>query len=124
MYEVSIIKSFSAAHMLKAVGGKCEELHGHNFKVEATVTAQELDQSGISIDFRNVKEWLQEILDTLDHKHLNELTSLLGENPSSENIARYIYKEMKLKVRQTELKVARVKVWESESAAVTYKEND
>jgi len=124
MYEVTIIKSFSAAHMLKAVGGKCEELHGHNFKVESTVTAQELDQSGISIDFRNVKEWLQEILDTLDHKHLNELTSLLGENPSSENIARYIYKEMKLKVRRTELKVARVKVWESESAAVTYKEND
>jgi len=124
MYEVTIIKSFSAAHMLKAVGGKCEELHGHNFKVEATVTAQELDQSGISIDFRNVKEWLQEILDTLDHKHLNELTSLLGENPSSENIALYIYKEMKLKVRRTELKVARVKVWESESAAVTYKEND
>ncbi|HNS56477.1 MAG TPA: 6-carboxytetrahydropterin synthase QueD [Smithellaceae bacterium] len=124
MYEVSIIKSFSAAHMLKAVGGKCEELHGHNFKVEATVTAQELDQSGISIDFRNVKEWLQEILGTLDHKHLNELTSLLGENPSSENIALYIYKEMKLKVRRTELKVSRVKVWESESAAVTYKEND
>ena len=124
MYEVSIIKSFSAAHMLKAVGGKCEELHGHNFKVEATVTAENLNSSGILVDFRNVKEWLQEILDKLDHKHLNEFPSFLGENPSSENIALYIYKEMKLKVRRTELKVSRVKVWESESAAVTYKEND
>lgn len=124
MYEVTIIKSFSAAHMLKAIGGKCEELHGHNFKVEVTVAAQDLNKSGISIDFRNVKEWLQEVLDNLDHKHLNEFPSFLGENPSSENIALYIYKEMKLKARQVEIKVARVKVWESENAAVTYIEND
>ncbi|MEN6376280.1 MAG: 6-carboxytetrahydropterin synthase QueD [Smithella sp.] len=124
MYEVTIIKSFSAAHMLKAIGGKCEELHGHNFKVEVTVAAQDLNKSGISIDFRNVKEWLQEILDKLDHKHLNEFPSFVGENPSSENIALYIHKEMKLKTRQAEIKVARVKVWESENAAVTYIEND
>ncbi len=124
MYEVTIIKSFSAAHMLKAIGGKCEELHGHNFKVEVTVAAHDLNKSGISIDFRNVKEWLQEILDKLDHKHLNEFPSFLGENPSSENIALYIYEEMKLKARQAEIKVARVKVWESENAAVTYIEND
>jgi len=124
MYEVTIIKSFSAAHMLMAVGGKCEELHGHNFKVEATVTAENLNSSGILVDFRNVKEWLQEILDKLDHKHLNEFPSFLGKNPSSENIALYIYNEMKLKARQAELKVARVKVWESENAAVTYIEND
>jgi len=124
MYEVTIIKSFSAAHMLMAVGGKCEELHGHNFKVEATVTAENLNSSGILVDFRNVKEWLQEILDKLDHKHLNEFPAFLGENPSSENIALYIYNEMKLKARQAELKVARVKVWESENAAVTYIEND
>ncbi|MEN6330532.1 MAG: 6-carboxytetrahydropterin synthase, partial [Smithella sp.] len=107
-----------------AIGGKCEELHGHNFKVEVTVAAQDLNKSGILIDFRNVKEWLQEILDKLDHKHLNEFPAFLGENPSSENIALYIYKEMKLKARQAELKVARVKVWESENAAVTYIEND
>jgi len=124
MYEVTIIKSFSAAHMLAAIGGKCEELHGHNFKVEVTVAAQDLNSSGILIDFRCVKKWLQEILDNLDHKHLNELPFFTKINPSSENIAKYICQEMKLKAEQSEVKVARVKVWESENATVTYKEND
>jgi 6-pyruvoyltetrahydropterin/6-carboxytetrahydropterin synthase len=120
MYEVTIIKSFSAAHMLSAIGGKCEELHGHNFKVEVTVTAQDLNASGILIDFRNVKKWLNEILDNLDHQHLNECPFFTGKNPSSENIAKYICEEMKLKSQQAEVKVSRVKVWESENAAVTY----
>ena len=120
MYEVTTIKSFSAAHMLAAIGGKCEELHGHNFKVEVTIAAKDLNSSGIIIDFRYVKKWLQEILDNLDHKHLNEIPFFTEINPSSENIAEYIYREMKLKTDQPEVKVARVKVWESESAAVTY----
>ena len=120
MFEVTIIKSFSAAHMLTAIGGKCEELHGHNFKVEVTIAAKDLNSSGIIIDFRYVKKWLQEILDNFDHKHLNEIPFFTEINPSSENIAEYIYREMKLKAAQAEVKVARVKVWESESAAVTY----
>jgi len=120
MFEVTIIKSFSAAHMLAAIGGKCEELHGHNFKVEVTIAAKDLNSSGIIIDFRYVKKWLQEILDNFDHKHLNEIPFFTEINPSSENIAKYIYREMKLKAAQAEVKVARVKVWESENAAVTY----
>ena len=120
MYEVTIIKSFSAAHMLAAIGGKCEELHGHNFKVEVTVAAQDLNSSGILIDFRLVKKWLQEILDILDHKYLNELPFFTETNPSSENIAEYIFEEMKLNTKQSKVKVASVKVWESESAVVTY----
>ena len=120
MFEVTIIKSFSAAHMLAAIGGKCEELHGHNFKVEVTIAAKDLNSSGIIVDFRYVKKWLQEILDNLDHKHLNEIPFFTEINPSSENIAEYIYREMKLKAAQAEVKVARVKVWESENAAVTY----
>ena len=120
MFEVTIIKSFSAAHMLTAIGGKCEELHGHNFKVEVTIAAKDLNSSGIIIDFRYVKKWLQEILNNFDHKHLNEIPFFTEINPSSENIAEYIYREMKLKAAQAEVKVARVKVWESENAAVTY----
>jgi 6-pyruvoyltetrahydropterin/6-carboxytetrahydropterin synthase len=123
MYEVAITKSFSAAHKLAAIGGKCEELHGHNFRVEVTVAAPDLNSAGILIDFRDVKKWLQEILDCLDHKHLNELIFFNKTNPSSENIARYIYGEMKLKAASSEVNVARVKVWESESAAVTYRED-
>ena len=120
MFEVTIIKSFSAAHMLAAIGGKCEELHGHNFKVEVTIAAKDLNSSGIIIDFRYVKKWLQEILDNFDHKHLNEIPFFTEINPSSEHIAEYIYRKMKLKAKQAEVKVARIKVWESESAAVTY----
>jgi len=120
MYEVTIIKSFSAAHMLVAIGGKCEELHGHNFKVEVTVAAQDLNASGILIDFREVKKWLAEIFDNLDHKYLNELSFFTTTNPSSENIAKYICEQLQLKTRQADVKVARIKVWESESSAVTY----
>lgn len=120
MYEVTIIKSFSAAHMLAAIGGKCEELHGHNFRVEVTVAAPELNSSGILIDFRDVKKWLQEILDSLDHKHLNDLLFFNQINPSSENIAKYIWQEMKFKAKLAAVNIVRVKVWESENAAVTY----
>lgn len=123
MFEVTIIKSFSSAHLLNQIGGKCEELHGHNFKVEVTVAAPDLNECGLLIDFRVVKKWLGVILDQMDHKHLNELSNFAGINPSAENIAKYIYGEMKLKAKQAEVKVARVKVWESENAAVSYAED-
>jgi len=120
MYEVTIIKSFSAAHLLAQIGGKCEELHGHNFKVEVTLAAPNLNESGLLIDFRVVKKWLNEILDQMDHKHLNELPYFAGINPSAENIAKYIYDQMKLKIKEPQVRIARIKVWESENAVVTY----
>jgi len=121
MFEVTIIKSFSAAHLLAEIGGKCEELHGHNFKVEVTVGAPDLNTEGILIDFRLVKKWLKDILDEMDHQHLNDLPFFKGRNPSSENIAYYVYKEMQAMVKEAEVRVLQVKVWESENAAVTYK---
>ena len=120
MYEVTIIKSFSAAHVLAEIGGKCEDLHGHNFKVEVTVAASELDSTGLLIDFRVFKKWLGEILEDIDHKHLNIVSSFAGINPSAENIAKYICEKMELKVKSSKINVVRVKIWESENAAVTY----
>jgi 6-pyruvoyltetrahydropterin/6-carboxytetrahydropterin synthase len=122
MYEVTIIKSFSAAHLLAEIGGKCEELHGHNFKVEATVSASDLSLTGFLIDFRVFKKWLDEILEDIDHKHLNIIPSFAGINPSAENIAKYICGKMELKVKtaKARVNVVRVKIWESENAAVTY----
>ena len=120
MYEITILKSFSAAHMLTNIGGKCENLHGHNFKVEVTVTAQDLSEVGIVIDFRDIKQWLNEILENLDHKYLNDCSIFDQVNPSSEYIAKYVYQEMKLKASQEKVKIDRVKIWESENAAVTY----
>jgi 6-pyruvoyltetrahydropterin/6-carboxytetrahydropterin synthase len=122
MYEVTIIKSFSAAHLLAEIGGKCEELHGHNFKVEITVGAPDLNSEEILIDFRLVKKWLKDIIDQMDHQHLNDLPFFKGKNPSSENIAYFVYKKMQNTVAESGVKMLRVKVWESESAAVTYRE--
>jgi 6-pyruvoyltetrahydropterin/6-carboxytetrahydropterin synthase len=120
MYEVTIIKSFSAAHILAEIGGKCEELHGHNFKVEATVAASDLNSTGLLIDFRVFKKWLDEILEDIDHKHLNIIPYFTGINPSAENIAKYICEKMDLKAKVASVHVVRVKIWESENAAVTY----
>lgn len=120
MYEVTIIKSFSAAHLLSEIGGKCEELHGHNFKVEITVAAEELNSAGLLIDFRFLKKALGKILENIDHKHLNVLTSFIGINPSAENIARYICEELETKVKTAGVRIVHVKIWESENAAVTY----
>ena len=120
MYEVTILNTFSAAHLLSEIGGKCEELHGHNFKVEVTVVASELNSEGIAIDFRLVKKWLKDILDEMDHQHLNDLPFFKGKNPSSENIARFIYNALLPPAKAQNVKVLRVKVWESENAAVTF----
>jgi 6-pyruvoyltetrahydropterin/6-carboxytetrahydropterin synthase len=120
MYEVTISKSFSAAHVLENIGGKCEELHGHNFKVEVTVAAPKLNSAGLLIDFRVAKKWLAEILENIDHKYLNALPSFAGINPSAENIAKYIGEKMELEAKKAFVKIVRIKVWESEKAAVTY----
>jgi 6-pyruvoyltetrahydropterin/6-carboxytetrahydropterin synthase len=120
MYEVTIIKSFSAAHILENIGGKCEELHGHNFKVEVTVAAPKLNPAGLLIDFRVLKKWLAEIFEDIDHKYLNDHPSFAGINPSAENIAKYISEKMESESKKASVKVIKVKVWESENAAVTY----
>jgi 6-pyruvoyltetrahydropterin/6-carboxytetrahydropterin synthase len=120
MYEVTVRKSFSAAHLLKEIGGKCEELHGHNFLVEVSVTAESLNADGLLIDFRIVKQWSEEILDRIDHKYLNELEYFKNMNPSSEQIARFIYDGIAQKTRQAKVHLSRVTVWESENSCVSY----
>ena len=120
MYEVTVKKSFSAAHLLKDIGGKCEELHGHNFIVEVSVSASGLNREGLLIDFRTLKKWTDEVLTDLDHKHLNALPSFTDMNPSSENIARFIYDRITEKAQRQAIEVSRVTVWESDNARVSY----
>ena len=91
--------------------------------MEITVGAPDLNSEGILIDFRLVKKWLKEILDEMDHQHLNELPFFQGKNPSSENIAYYVYKALQPKVKEAAVKVLRVKVWESENSVVSYTED-
>jgi len=122
MYEVTIKKSFSAAHVLKQIGGKCEDLHGHNFLVEVTVAGDALNGEDLLIDFRDLKKWINEILDHLDHKYLNEIEAFKDINPSSERVAKFVYDRLTEKIQTLNLSfmVSGVTVWESDNARVTY----
>ncbi len=121
MYEITITRSFSAAHVLKDIGGKCEGLHGHNFVVEVSLAAPSLNKEGLLLDFRILKEWTDEILDELDHKYLNELTSFINLNPSAENLARFLHDRVNEKVGGQNIEVSCVTVWESENAKASYR---
>src|SRR3989304_1721426 len=99
MYELTIISDFAAAHNLRGYEGECENLHGHNWKVEVMVTSKELNKIGLAVDFRVLKKMLEGILEKLDHKYLNEILPFDKENPSSENIARYIFNQFKKEIK-------------------------
>lgn len=121
MYEIKIKAGFAAAHNLREVGGKCESLHGHNFTVEVAVESESLDEGGMVMDFRLLKAKTQAILETLDHRYLNELPIFKGKNPSSENLAAYIFAELSRQVDQGSQRVSWVSVWESETSQATYR---
>lgn len=122
MFEVTITRTFSAAHRLAEIGGTCEKLHGHNFTVEVSVASDRLAPDGLLIDFRELKGWTDEILDGLDHRCLNDIPDFSGRNPSSENIARHIHDRLKEKIGSRAVSLSKVSVWESSDAKVTYKE--
>lgn len=120
MYEVTIRETFSAAHSLRNYGGRCEELHGHNFKVDVTVEASELDEVGLALDFRTLKEETRKVISLLDHAFLNDLDPFREKNPSSENIAKFIYEGLSRRLQVQGIRVKRVRVWESDSACASY----
>ncbi len=120
MYELTITSHFSGAHRLRYLHGKCEELHGHNWKVEVSVTSSRLTREGIVIDFKVLKQKVEKILKTLDHTFLNDLSYFSGEEPSSENIARYIFDQMKKELKGTAARLKKVSAWESDTSCATY----
>ncbi|MGB6009838.1 MAG: 6-carboxytetrahydropterin synthase QueD [Desulfobacterales bacterium] len=121
MYELKVITDFAAAHQLKMVAEKCENLHGHNWKIEVCVAGERLNNAGVLIDFGELKQSVSEIVERLDHKFLNELDYFQEDNPpSSENIARYIADALQSMINNSDVKVARVTSWESENACATY----
>lgn len=121
MFELRVVTRFAAAHRLTMVGEKCENLHGHNWKIEVYVQGQDLDEGGVLVDFGVIKRHVRELMETLDHKFLNELDYFQnGTPPSSENIARYLAGSLKNRLDIPGIRVARVTAWESEDAAATY----
>lgn len=122
MFRLTVHTSFAAAHCLTHYQGDCENLHGHNWKVEVSVVTDELDKAGLGIDFKILKKETNALLKTLDHKYLNELPPFVDKSPSSENIARYLYQELTKVLGTDKLKVEMVTVWESDFAAASYYE--
>ena len=116
MYSVKAEAYFSAAHNLRGYKGKCESLHGHNWKVEVVVSARALDKIGMLVDFKALKKELYAILEKLDHSYLNKLTYFKKINPTSENIAKFIYDRLALKLDGLDS----VTVWESQGCSATY----
>ena len=123
MYEVYVDESFAAAHNLRGYKGKCEDLHGHNYKVRITLAGQELDSVGLLYDFVHLKQVIHAVIRSLDHKYLNEMKPFDVLNPSAENIARYIFDETSKQLRETPngANVASITVWETDVTAATYR---
>jgi 6-pyruvoyltetrahydropterin/6-carboxytetrahydropterin synthase len=120
MYHLTIETSFAAAHNLLHYQGDCENLHGHNWKVEVTVKVDSLDKSGLGIDFKVLKKETKSLLETLDHKYLNDLPAFTNLSPSSENIARYLFEELEEVFASHQVVLEKVRVWESENACAAF----
>ena len=120
MYELKIVSQLAAAHQLREFHGKCEQLHGHNWKIEVYVTGDTLGEDGLLIDFGMIKQDTKKVLKELDHQFLNELEPFKKENPSSENIARYIYESLSQRLNNGNIRVSKVTAWESDTACATY----
>lgn len=123
MYELTVETSFSAAHQLRGYQGKCERVHGHNWKVHAHVVSGSLDDTDLVMDFHELKRLANETVSMLDHSFLNELFPFTEKNPSSENIAKWIFDSLKKKLPDGGVRLTAVTVWESDTASATYYED-
>jgi 6-pyruvoyltetrahydropterin/6-carboxytetrahydropterin synthase len=123
MYELSVEVGFSAAHQLRGYKGNCENMHGHNWRVQINVNAERLNDIDIAMDFRELKQIAREVIAPLDHAFLNEVFPFTEKNPSSENIAKWIFDSLRKRVNDDNLRVAAVTVWESDTASASYYED-
>jgi 6-pyruvoyltetrahydropterin/6-carboxytetrahydropterin synthase len=123
MFEVSVEQTFAAGHALRDYKGKCENVHGHNFKVQVTIEGERLDKTGMLVDFIDVKDKMREVIAKLDHQFLNDVPPFDVQNPSAENIAVYFCEELSEGLRETPVpvRIREVKVWETEIQSATYR---
>ena len=123
MFEVTVEDTFAAGHYLRNYKGKCENPHGHNYRVRVTLAGQELDQAGLLLDFKNLRAVMQPVIDRLDHQMINDLEPFTTINPSAENLAKYFYDETNARMKtQTNgrVSVKMVKVFETDETTATY----
>jgi 6-pyruvoyltetrahydropterin/6-carboxytetrahydropterin synthase len=120
MYEITVETVFSSAHFLKNYEGKCEKLHGHNWKVRITVSAADLDEKGLAMDFKTLKEIVNKFVEKFDHANLNELPEFRDNNPTTENIARIIFEGLEKIINGELVSIKRVSVGETENSWASY----
>src|SRR5438067_983408 len=126
MFEISVEDSFAAGHALRGYRGKCENPHGHNYKVRITVSGEQLDNIGLLLDFKDLKQAMNQVVDRLDHQMLNDIEPFRQLNPSAENMAKYFYDETSRRLLQAtegRVKVKQVQVWETDTTTATYFES-
>ena len=121
MFEVQVEYSFAAGHALRGYKGKCENVHGHNYKVQLVVAGEQLDATGMLMDFVEVKKNIKGLVERLDHRFLNDVPPFDVLNPSAENIAKYFSDELEPSVRNRGLRIHAVTIWETDTTAATYR---
>jgi len=125
MFEVSVEETFAAGHALRNYKGKCENVHGHNYRIRVTMEGDRLNSIGLLIDFIELKRVMRKTIEYLDHKFINDVPPFDVENPSAENIAKFFYEEieagMKLQEAENEPKLAEVRVWETDTSIASYR---
>lgn len=123
MFQVSVEETFSAGHALRGYKGKCENPHGHNYRVRVTVEGPQLDSIGLLVDFVQVKQIIREVMGRLDHQFMNDLEPFKSVNPSAENLAKYFYDEItkQLKGMPPDAKITDVVLWETDTSRAQYR---
>ncbi|HXA68106.1 MAG TPA: 6-carboxytetrahydropterin synthase QueD [Bryobacteraceae bacterium] len=122
MFEVSVEQTFAAGHALRNYKGKCENVHGHNYRIRITVQGDQLDSTGLLVDFLDVKSLIGGVIDYLDHQFINDLPPFDELNPSAENIAKYFYDRVSGGLKnEVPVRVSEVKVWETDTSSAVYR---
>ncbi len=121
MYEVTVTDHISASHHLRGYRGKCENVHGHNYRVEATASATALDERGLAIDFGDLRGRLRRVVERFDHRDLNALPAFADCNPSSENLARILFQQLAAELTDLDVRLDSIRVWETEGNFITYR---
>ena len=120
MYKIKVITQFSAAHYLRDYKGKCESLHGHNWKVEVVAGSKMLNKAGMVMDFSDLKAAANQIIEQLDHRQINDIEYFKSHNPSSEEIARFIFDSLEKNISGTGCVVCEVRVWETDTSCASF----
>jgi len=123
-YLLKVVTEFASAHTLRNYPGACSRMHGHNWKLELEVVASELDDVGMGVDFKQMKAVANEVGDRLDHRYLNDLAPFTEINPTAENIAAYMFREIADRLNSDTIRVNAVTLWETDRACVRYSEEN